>query len=322
MARKRKRVVSTKAFTDSTPIVDDLKDLAFLRALQFNFEGTYTVSGGSTDGTLVQDALLDTVLKNIRIELGGKQKINTKGKLEFYRRQLESGSAGVLVNPAVGVAANPCRVNVMVDLVPLNVRDALKDQFMWNCPKAKNVHFEVDCGDGSNGDMITGGDRTEVLTGTLRVIAHELVPTSGETYGEGQISVANQQAFEKTITAAQWHEFEMLSGYYYKRWVILVRDNSVRANTLVTDVELKYRGELLPVAATFRALQADNVEEYGVEPSSGDAPVTGLLIVEADPERTMRGALSTKNGEDLKLRLETGAPTGTAQILVNAQAIE
>ena len=70
MSSRRNRIAQM-AYGDNKSETFNLITLKMLKALVLNFVGTLTVSGGTTDGTLVQDGLLRTVLNILRVSVNG-----------------------------------------------------------------------------------------------------------------------------------------------------------------------------------------------------------------------------------------------------------
>jgi len=316
MSDIRERKVGVMTFADSSVLKLELPRQHVVRRIGINFEGTYTVSGGSADGTIVEDGILN-LLKRIEIKANGSDTLKSvSAKALYYKALLEDGSADVLVQPAMTVGTNTFKVQLYLDMV---LKRTIQDEVaLLDSRRLTGFDVFVTTGDGSNGDVVSGGDRTEVTAGTITVTMEEVVGMVGEYH-------ANiETLFELDLTgsaASTKREIKLTRGDLYKTLAILVRNNSLRSNALVTNVKLVADGTNTLLDMPWSDLQNGNVRFYGVERVAGAAPVTGFAIVEFDRESELVSLIDTLNLSEFVLEFTHIGPTGTADITVLAQTL-
>lgn len=312
----RERAVGTLVFADSSVLKLELPRQNVIRRIGINFEGTLTVAGGTTDGTLVEDGILN-LLRRIELKANGSDTLKSvNAKTLFFKAQFEDGSSDVLVQPAVTVGANTFRVQLYLDMLLKNtVRDTVA---LLDARRLTGFDLFITTGDGSNGDIVSGGDRAEVTTGTIQVTLEEIVGVVGEFHANVEtlfeLDLTGQAASTKRI-------IKLTRGDLYKTLAILVRDNAVRDNAFVINVKLIVDGTNVLVDLPWNDLQNRNVQFYGVERVSGASPVTGFAIIEFDREHELISLIDTLNVADFDLEFEHGSPTSTADITVLAQTL-
>lgn len=300
------------AFADDFRKDINLGNTDFLKRLILFFDGTLTVAGGAADGALTEDGLLKTVFKAITLVANGSDSfVRTTGQAEYFRRWLLSGSPGNLENPAVAVGANACRAAVVVDFDTM--RTALKRAGRIAAARLSALSLILQSGDGSNGDLVTGGDRDEALTGTIEVIGEFSQADEGRTGGK-RIGWSRH-----TVTAATDDaRLSLPSGLLIPRILLVAVDNGVRANTILTKVAVELGETLTLRELSFRALQAENVERYGLELSVGAPPITGVAMVDFDVDHDLNPnkLLNTvrRRDETARLKMSVGAPTGVSYV--------
>lgn len=300
----------------------DIADVEFLRALEIEFNGTLTAAGGSGDATLKEDGLLNTILKSLLLTAGGSDPFySTKGRNEYWRRAVKTGSPGVhgSVIPT-GAASTAQRVHVVMDMC--EIATAMRFAGKINARPLSSLQLRVETGQ-VEVDMVTGGDRTESMTGTFNVYA---VWDDGGRKAAGaedayRFRGGGRRVSQQRLAVAAANELAELvlpSGQLIPSIMFLVVDNSVRNSALLTDITAKVGQNDVIRKVTFKELQSQNVERYGLTLASGLPPYAGIGILDFDLDGDMHPAklLSTVGlkANSAKMILNVGAPTGTAYV--------
>jgi len=299
------------AFADNFRKDINLGNTDFLKKLLLFFDGNLVV--GTTAGqTLVQDGLLKTVFKAITLVANGSDSfVRTTGLAEYFRRWMLSGSPGNLEQPAVTTGTNPCRVMVAVDFDTL--RTALKRAGRIAATRLSSLSLILQTGDGSDGDLVTGASADYALSGTIEVVGEFSQADEGRSGGK-RIGWSRYTNAGATADA----RMPLPSGLLIPRILLVAVDNALRVDTVVTKVSVDV-GEILTMREmSFRALQAENVERYGLELTAGATPLTGLAMLDFDIDHDLNPSklLNTvaRRDETARLRLTVGAPTGTSYV--------
>lgn len=308
----------------------NISNVEFLRKIEIEFNGTLTAAGGAADGALVQDGLLNTILKNILITANGSDPfVSTKGRNEYHRRAIKTGSPGVLVSVIpTGAASTSQRVHVVIDMD--EIATAVKFAGRVNARRLTSLEMRVETGQ-VEVDMVTGGDRTETMTGTFEVYAvwddggrRAVGAEDALRYRGGGRRIGQQRL---TVAAANERaELFIPGGLLVPSLLFLVIDDSVRDSDLLKNVEVKVGENDILRNVSFEEIQSQNVERYGLELSAGAPPVTGVAILDFDLDGDLHPAklLSTVGlrGNAAKVVLNVGSPTGTSYVDMIAYAID
>ena len=311
----RERKVGTLTYGDSAVLKLELPRQHVIRRIGINFEGTFTVSGGASDGTIVEDGILN-LLSRIELKANGSDTLKSvSARLLHFKSHLEDGSQDVIVQPAVTVGANTFKAQLYLDLL---LKNTVQDETaLLDSRRLTGLDLFVTTANSVTG-VTSGGDRVEVATGTITITLEEMVGVVGNFH-------ANiEQLFELDLTgqaASTERRIKLTRGDVYKTLAILVRDNAVRDNSLVTNVKLKVDGVNVLVDIPWNDLQNGNVRFYGVERSSGSPPITGFGIIEFDREHLLQSLVDTLNTAEFELEFNHGSPTSTADITVLAQTL-
>jgi hypothetical protein len=308
MAIVRNRIKSY-AYGDRKTEDVDLNAVNKLRRVILQFDGDLGVSGGTTDGTLVQDGLLQTVAKQLELIADGRTIIDTDGRAEYFRRAILTGSPGMLVEPAVTAGTNPTKFNAVVDMDTLV--SAARFAGRINVDLLQTLILRVKSGE-ADGEVVTGGDRTEALSGTVDVIAE---------YDEREFRGGHRKVSKGRLTesgATDDGRIIIPSGQLIEKILLVVVDNGARDNDLLTRVKAQIGESRILRDLSFDDIRAENIDDYGLELSSGDFPYDGLAVIDFDKDRNMnpeklfdtRGLKSNI----ARLTLEKGAGTGTSYV--------
>lgn len=306
MAVRRNRI-ATFAYGDNSSETFNLITLKKLRRIIFSFVGTLTVAGGTTDGTLVEDGLLRTVLNILRVAVNGRRPIDVQGQLMYWLRSIVTGSTGVLVEPAVTVGANPCRFSVTVDMDSL--RSAARAAGRINMDIQESAFLELETSQ-ADGDIVTGGDRTETLAGTLEIIGEY-----DDVAFVGGHRVLSRNRF--TIAGAtQDGRVIVPSGQLISGILLYAVDAGVRDQDIVNRVKVQIGEDNIFRDMSWEAIQEENVEDYGLELVAGGPPYDGLAFLNLDPDGDMAPSkiLDTRNlvSNSARVTLDVNAPTGVS----------
>ena len=310
------------AFGDNDVEDINLGNTDYLRAVILHFKGTLTASGGAADGALIQDALPNTIFKKLTLTANGRDEFySTRGKYEYWRRWMLSGSPGVLVSTMpTGEAATAQEVQVVLDM------DSIRSSARWagriNAAALRNLNLRIETGDGSDGDIVTGGDRAEVTAGDIEVIG-EWDDSPVEFRGGGKRTGMIRRT---TAAATDDGRIALPSGLLYRQILLLAIDNGVRDDDIIDEVKVTLGEGRVMRESSFEAVQSDNVEDYGLELSSGKWPLTGVAMLNFDLDYDLdpRKLLNTlgRKDEAARLVLKLNSPTGTSYVEAVYNAID
>lgn len=316
-----KKQLKVITFADALDEIVNIGNLDYLRNLSFEFAGTLTAAGGSSDGALQEDGLLRTVLNILTLTANGSDPFGLTDAIgEYYRRAIMSGSPGVLVSTMpTGAASTSQRFHVVVDFDQLQTAA----RFAGRIPARRLSSLDLRIQGGAvETNMVTGGDRTETMTGTLTIVA--LYDDSPRGYKGGGRRITKKRV---ALSAANDdYEVAIPSGLLVSDILLKVVDNSARDNALLTNLEVRIGDRDVRFKSTFLDTQSDNVEKFGLELSSGAPPYTGLALIHFDEDGDMSPSkllntvgLKVEGG---KLIFKNGAPTGTAYVDVYVYAVD
>lgn len=312
MAIFRKQI-KIENYADNFDEIFNLGNTEFLKKIEIEFAGTLTAAGGTTDGSLIQDGLLKNILRKITLIANGSDPFgNTDGVGEYFRRAILSGSPGVLVSTMpTGAASTPQRAHVVLDMDQLQSAA----RFAGRVPAGRLSSLEMRIEGGAvETNMVTGGDRTETMAGTYTVTA--VFDSNPAGYKGGARRIGKKRF---TVTAANDKAVVALPiGQYIADMLLVVVDNGVRNNALLTDFNIRLGERDERNKDTFLNQQSENVEKFGLELSAGAPPYTGVALVHFDEDGDMMPSkiLNTlkMKVEGAQLELTLGAPTGTAYV--------
>ena len=305
----RRNKIAIQPFNNSETKVHNLITLKKTKALILSFVGTLTVAGGTTDGALVEDGLLRTVLNTLRLSINGNRPVDIDGVLAYWYRAILSGSEGTLVNPAVTVGANPCRFNVILDLDQLRSAARAMGRIDMNAQDSAFLEIETGIADGG---IVAGGDRVETLTGDLEIIGLY----DDVNFGGGHRALSKQRF---VITGATTDGRVIIpSGQLIAGILLYTVDNDVKNNAIVNRVKVQIGEDDIRRDLSWEALQDDNVEEYGLQLVAGAPPFTGVAYVNLDPDGDMNPSkiLNTVGlkSNTARVTLDVNAPTAGSYV--------
>ena len=309
LRRNRSKLVT---FVDGGDKIVDVRNVHKLAAIALLAVGTLTVSGGTTDGAMAEDGILKTLFKNLRLETGGHPFVHTHGQAEYFRRAIQSGSAGVLVAPATPTAgAHAVKAYVVIDLDQAARNTLAHDRGRLNADVLHDLDLVMEFGN-VEGDMVTGGDRAESFAGTV-----EIVPMHFGTEWRAGHRVISRRRVDVT-GAGDDMRIDLPSKQMISHILLIAVDNGVRSNSLVTRVRAFIGDEDKRVDSSWNDLQADNVEAFGIPTVSGDTPYTGLALINFDALGDMDPGklfdLTARKEKAGKIVIENGAPTGVSYV--------
>lgn len=317
-----RNLVDTLIFSDNKQHETVIEDVAFLKAIQFEFaNGSLTAGAGTTDAALQQDGLLRALLKEIKLKVDGTDEaIDTDGIGEYWRRAIMSGSPGVLSSVIpTGAASTDQRVSVTLDFDQLV--SAARFAGRLDVVNLDTLKLRVKNGVVET-DMVTGGDRPESMTGDIQVIA--VYDTSPAGYQGGGRRISHQTF---VVTAATPDARIIVpSGLLVAQILLMPIKAGVRDNDILEDIKVKVGENDVQREISFEALQSLNVEDYGLELSSGLPPYDGVVVLDFDEDRDMRRQkiLNTEGlkSQSAKLILKVGAPSGVSEVHAYIYAVD
>ncbi len=312
-----KTLLSRYAFSERLTEDIDVDNVEFLRSIEFEFNGTLTAVGGSTDATLIEDGLLFTLFDDLFLTADGSDRfVNSNARNEYFRRAVVSGSEGVLnsVVPA-GAATTPQRVHVVLDLDTLAT--AAKFAGRLNVRRFSSLQLRTRSGTVATA-LVTGGDRTYTLAGDIEVYAVYDDGNRGDPLGwrGGGKRIASSTL---SISASNERaELVIPSGLAIPRILFIARDNSVRNNNILNEVKIRLGERDILREVTWEEMQSDNVERYGLELVNRLPPYTGVAVLDFDLDGDMNAAklLNTigLRANAAKAILDVNAPTGVSLV--------
>ena len=277
MAVRRNRIASF-AYGDGKSENFNLITTKKLRRIIFSFVGSLAVVGGSSDGALVQDGLIRTVMSILRVSVNGRRPVDVGGLLPWWYRSILTGTSGVLVNPAVTVGNNACRFAVTLDMDSLRTAALMAGRINFDIQSQGFLEIETGAAEGG---IVTGGDRAETLTGGLEIIAeYDDVEWSGghRVLTRDRYTIAGATPDARIIIPSG----QLLAGI-----LLYAVDNDVRDNDIVNRVKVQIGEDDIRRDMTWEALQDQNVEDYGLELVAGAPPYTGIAYVNFDVDGDM-----------------------------------
>lgn len=278
-----------------------------LRRLQLRSVIGITVS--STGGTAVQDNPM-SLIKAITLSTNdGKTLKRITGPDIYFLNKCELGTApftsGVL-SGAISANAYTLKMNTIITFE--NLVGQIPELTILNTnayPETLNLEILW----GSATDLVTAN--TVIDTCVTDVIAFEREPISQDDITTPRPELVDTYQ-EVTVAGSGNLEVLLPDKTEIKTIAVRVIDNSVRSDTLVTNVQVQgNNGTRIVRDMPFEALQMSNKELYGVE-----AIETGIAIVEFDPDGDLEEIFSTLEVNNPKLVLTCGSPTGTAKVFV------
>lgn len=312
-----KTLLTKYAFSERLTEDIDVDNVEFLRHIEFEFNGTLTAVGGTTDATLIEDGLLFTLFDDLFLTADGSDRfVNTNARNEYFRRAVVSGSEGVLnsVIPT-GAATTNQRVHVVLDMDTLAT--AAKFAGRLNVRRFSNLTLRTRSGTAAT-DLVTGGDRTYTLAGDIEVYAVYDDGNRGDPLGwkgGGKRIAANTLSISASNDRA---ELVIPSGLSIPRILFVARDNSVRDNDILIDLKIRLGERDILREVTWEEMQSNNVERYGLELVSNLPPYTGIAVLDFDLDGDMNPAklLNTigLRANAAKAILNVGSPTGVSLV--------
>jgi hypothetical protein len=311
MSLMRKRF-KLEPYTDGKVIDVDIRTVRKLRSILISFVGTLTVAGGAADGTLVEDGVLKTLFKKLEVIAGGKTFYDTRGVDEYWRRAIVSGSAGVLVSPAVVVGSSAVRAFVALDMDQIQRFNLARFAGRLNADLLDSLNLRIESGT-ADGDLVTGGDRTETLTGTYEVIADHVE----QEWKGGHRQVSNHRL--DVVGASTDGRITLPSGLLISHILLRAVKNNARNNDILIRAKVQIGEDDIRYDQSFEAIQEENVEDFGLTTVSGAPPYTGLAVInfnkdgDMDPKKLLdlRG-LKDRTG---RITMEVGAIAGSVNFV-------
>lgn len=311
MALFRKRF-KLEPYSDEKIIDVDLRTVRKLRSVLISFIGSLAIAGGAADGTLVEDGVFKTVFKKLELIGNGKTFYDSKGLSDYWRRAIMTGSAGVLVEPGTTVGAHPVSAFVAMDLDQIQRFNLARFAGRVNVDLMDALNLRITTGV-ADGELVTGGDRTETLTGTFEVIADY-----DEQEWKGGHRQVSQHRFD-IVGASDDARITLPSGLMISHILLRAIKNNARNNDILERVKVQIGEDDIRVDESYEALRAENVEDFGLETVSGGFPYDGLSILNFNPDGDMdpKKLLDLRGLKDRtgRITMEVGAIAGSINFI-------
>ena len=293
-----------------------LTTLRKLRRLVFDFVGVLSVVGGAANGSLVEDGVLRTILKKIELLADGNTIVDTDGRALYWLRAIMSGSQGVLVEPGVTVGDHAVRFHVELDFD--QIATAAKFAGRINTDLLDSLDLRITMGN-PDGEIITGGDRAEALVGVLEIVAE---------YDDKEWKGSHRRiAFRRYQNAGATTDARVTvpTGELISHILLVAVDNGVRDQAIVNRIKAMIGEDNVVRDVSWEELQGENVEDFGLELSSGLPPYAGLAVLFFDKDGDMNPdkLWDTRNLKQnaATLRFDINAPTGQSYVEANIFSI-
>lgn len=312
----RRNRVADLAFSGSDSKDFSLATLRKLRRVIMHFVGTLVIAGGTTNGALVEDGVLQTILKKLELLANGKTIIDTDGRAIYWRRATMSGSPGVLVEPGVTVGNHAVEAHFELDMDQIN--SAAKFAGRINTDLLDSLLLRITMG-AEDPEIIVGGDRTETLTGNL-----EIVGEYDDKEWRGSHRRISKHRFS-VIGATTDGRITLPTGELVTEIVFVAVDNDVRDDDIVNRIKIQIGEDNVQRDVTWEQLQGENVEDYGLELSAGGPPNVGIAVLtfdkdgDANPEKLLD--LRNLKQNAATIRFDVNAPTAGSYVEAHVHSI-
>jgi len=313
-----KRKIATYAFQPNDTRDFNLLATRVLKNVYLTFAGTLTVAGGTVDGTLVQDGVLRTLLRSLKLLANGSNIIDVDGRMLYWFNAVITDSPNVLVEPGVTAGAHPVRAAFTVRLEQL--ASAARHAGRIDADGLDNLDLRIETGN-PDGGIVTGGDRAETLAGNMEIVAEYDTDRSAFRGGYRRIS-------RHTYTnagATSDGRINLPSDVIVPGLLLIAVDNGARSDDIVNRVKVSVGEDDERRDLSWEAIQEENVDDFALELAAGAPPYTGIGYVNFDRDLDTNPAkildlrgLKTDAG---RVKLDIGAPTGVSYVEVYPVAL-
>lgn len=294
---------------------------AMLKYLRLRFTGTVTVSGGTTDGTLFPEQPL-SLLRELAVEIAGRRRKIISAPTLYVLNQLTYGTAGERTAlSTAGVQSNTTiTFSLQYDFVPQLIEPSAGNMCLLDTRRYANVINLVGLW-GSPSHLISGGDRTVAISGSMIVDAHDVIMPSRD--------MPEQLLFDESTIVTPWTgantalETILTRGGEYIGLLLKATSGTlpVPSDTVVNNVSVRQNiteigNVFLRDRLAWRAIQAGNKYVLGIE----NVP-TGYAFVNFTENYAVTSLVSTEDLTDFRLITDVNSGTNTNLEVVQLQIL-
>jgi len=171
---------------------------------------------------------------------------------------------------------------------------------------------------------ITFGDINDIQTGftaggwtiqeaEVKVYTVDLPEISG-------VFAVNRQLYKEAVNTGASTDFriELPKGNMIRKIYVMAIDNGVFSNSLINNVKVVVNENITEYDMSFNAGRNENAKFYGIPFSDLQ---TGVLVIDFDSDRDLKGLLDVRNVDSIRLSLDINNPTGVSKVRVVTQEI-
>lgn len=322
-----KRYIGTITNTSPTNANSFFMDLPRdfpLVGLELYLSGTLNITGGTTNGTVVDENPM-TFLRKIYVNCSGGpsalQLKNYKGiqahRIHHLLVSRETGGVGPVTSGAVAATAFQCVIPVEFALPGAQIPPEIAALTVLNGREWTGVQLQLDMGD--NTDFVNGGDRTVGFTGNVTVDVYGIVATNLQPKGPMTRYVETMlttQSFSAIATENQFNiTWPLGKVYRYMLFRVLNQAGNVRQplddwfgtfKLKVSQTEIMRFNNFRLLVERNRRLNdvQDAVNPSGLDAlSSRDNSAIGYYPIDFAEQGRLQGALNATNYAALGLQV-------------------
>lgn len=282
---------------------------AFLRSAIIRVTGNLVVSGGSVNGTLVNQGILN-LIREISVEGDGKAILKSSTpKMLWEKARIWNQVAPRQVDPAVGVGTNPFSFEIPIFFETIYQRP---DEYLVNTNLYRRLEHVINWS-GDVSSIIKGGDRTESLSAVVaNIMTYETLKARPSAFGIHRDYVvertveASSERFQIKMNTGNTIPFLMLASYDQD-----TNGDDVAQNDIINSVRIVGKsGAVYFERLDWEMLRADNLKEAGILPSDGYAFINPV------EEGLLSSAFVTRVNDELILEMDVTKGTNTTTVRV------
>jgi len=318
----------------TTFFVDIPRDFP-MAGLLLDLSGTFTITGGTTSGTVADENPM-SYLRNVVIECtGGPTSIQLKKYrgIHAYRAHhlLEQREPGGIQRVTSGAAASTAfRALVPVDfMMPGKQMDPeLASLTILNGREWNAIKLQIDLGDAT--DFVNGGDRVLSFTGNVTVDVFAILATNVRPKGpmlryietflfrDTTSAIATERKYSNPFPVGKWYRYLLFRTMNEVANVRQPVDDAFGTFKLkVSQTELLRYNNFRELVDVNRRLNGvfDGVNPAGLKPlSSTDSPAVGYYPIDFAEEGRLQGLLNASRFPALGLTVDVFQDVATASV--------
>lgn len=277
-----------------------------LRRIVVRVSGELDVSGGSTNGALTDQGVLN-LLPEIALVGDGRVYVKRGPAKHFAEKgRIWNGVAPRQTDPAVGVGTNAFSFEI-----PIFLENAFSRPFDTVLDTAKYSRLELQLLWGTVGDLIQGGDRTNVLQNVeAEILTFEATESPFQAYG-----LHLDHVVEREVTASsERFQIELPTGNVVPFIILSSFDQDGNGKDVAQDDIINYvtvrgrTGIVYVDRISWEQLKGENNTEAGISPSDGYA------YLNPTEDGLLSTAWVTNPEDDLILELDVTVGTNETNV--------